>query len=402
MHSKIKKGWIVVWLLVGLISLALVPVVRWHTQAPLIHSTEGFHNLRAAELLNEPSSLGFIIGRTNPNLYHYALSLLLRVFDNINAVVWFHVVLGLVLVGSAWYTLMKLNLSPKLVSISLGLLIVSPSFVYLFTQPIPAGFGLAMAALGLALLLSPNIEKLWCRLIAALVLILSIGSGLLFLVSALIIVLGVLNLRKFKGFVATVMASATIIFYLLGYHRAIHLALSHPAAIINAIVFDFGGRSGFGFGTLVLGVIGVLFTWKSHKALTTVYLILIAAVLGLFMLNDLSALSLFSVLYVFAGYMVIKLLQHKWVLPALKLTTLILVCFSFGFSWMNSITIGIAASPTPSEGQAIEWLGNVKGEGSVLSAPTYAPIIQALAHRECFPDPWLNSNTAFNRTLSLL
>ncbi len=405
MQAKLIRSLVFV-LLLGALLLGSVPLIRGLTGRPLIHDPQGFQNCRMASMAG-PTNIVFWDNLVRPdrlvhaNLYH----LFLGAFANsCDLAVIAQVLLGILLSVGFWLLMQQLGVGQELALVATLILQLSPTYVYVFTNPFSAGFGITGMVFG-ALFLTMKCRgvKGWIyRGLTVLCFIISMGSGPWYLFASLIILWGetiVNKMRPYLAIVATLIAG--FVFYYLDYAGVLVPGLVPFSTILNNLVFELGSAGGLSTSCIILGITGVLVSWVKLPRLITCYVLLFATFVGVFFFKD-AGFILLVILPGFAAFIVLRIFEHKWVSQTLKYVTLGLAFFCLAFSGVMACIHDVSVGPTQSEFDAFKFLKELPSHQTVLSSPEYGAAIQAIAGKPVMLDSISDIKPSLNETRTIL
>jgi len=217
--------------------------------------------------------------------------------------------------------LKKLKLSYVSIVLATLILIVSPSFVFLFSTLNAYAFVSLIMLLALYLLLNKRY------------------------------VLGVLSLYllPFFGIIPAVLGVSLVLFYSLKRNKFMIFLFSIPSLIIlyffhvakvpsygTGIIYDLGGRYGLGFFIVLLSLFGLKFLWqKKYKYIVAYSTIVALCIFSVFEIRMLALLNF--LLATLAALGLIDLMKTEWRSELIKKLTILIMIYGLIFSGLSYV-----------------------------------------------------------------
>ncbi len=351
-------------LLLWVLVVIVIPYARLASNAYPIYSTESF-----SELLNPQ---GFI--------YPWICKLLA---ENVTGLIGLQLMFGIIMFLGLFVLLRKLGLNREIYTNAIVLSLLTPSFIFLFSQPNSSAFALALLVWGLALV--DSTRKL------------SKAAGFLLLCAS----------ASSSGFWALVVLVAALSYNRLIRDKLLAISLAiistglflsqipetrFSSNLLNKLVFEFGAANGISLSVLLLGMLGLVLTWKRMPELKTTYFFVLLTIIAI-SFNFTQPYLLSFLLIIFSGYSLVRLKEKKWELMFLKRATIILLMLSLIIPALMSMALFMDATPTHQETKAINFLAKLNTRGVVLTSGQLAPAVEFIAKLRALPEPALENRT---------
>ena len=370
MRPKINK-WIIAaiatFVLVAVL-LILVPLLRGH---PLIYGSSSYN-----ELLNAKSCTGLC------NPYQMLLGLMIDQVPLENLIVIIHVLFGLVSALGLWLFVYQRIKIKKMAFFTLLSFILLPGFIVGFSTPSKAALAIPLIIWAVYLLTDKKLMYYGLPLLAIAMAIRPVYAiaGAIFLLS------------KKENPIWIKTGSVLWAILSIGWINPIHGVYSFEQ-VIKTVIFDFGALGGISLVHLILAVVGIVLIGKKSTVLLLTFLS--AVVLQFFMLGVSGILLIVTAVY--SGYTITKLFEKKWILPLLRITTLIIAIV--GLLIPAGVTLVQSRENLPNEtlnsalGVLAEYEGNI-----VLSAAEYSSYIKWKAEKQPLISPETSTLLLKNQT----
>ena len=404
MQAKMKPWQLLVSLILCLVILSSVPVLRLTMGKPMIYSPDSYHSLKLSETARgcpfcpEAEDASVVPRRVaHPNTYHLLLGLFSA--EGPAIIVIAHIILGMLMVAGFWLLLNELGLNKRLVLFTTLILVLSPVFVFSYTNLIPESLALvAIVWGGLLFFKGTSTKRLGLQLLSLLFFLIAISTGPWVLIGLLVLVWGFSIAKRLPKHIPILLTVLGIlVFILLNFKEMFFIRPIGPVRVVSSIVFEFGGPMGFSFFSVVLGIVGLLATWKKYRELVGIYFFSFLILVGMFLFG-VSPLLFIIVLPFFCGYMVRLLVDKVWVLPPLKIITIIIAVLGLVFSTVIAVGTEILAEPDGSMDEGIGFLKEQQNSGSVFSIGEYGSLISQATGKPVVLDHLVNNRTVLNET----
>lgn len=269
------------------------------------------------------------------------------------------------------------------------LLVISPSFIYLFTVSTPNCFSVFLSLLGLLLFLKG--KKKYLVISIACFVIVSVSSlfNALF-VMAMLIFFSVIDSRNKAGaFIAAIIMFVSYLIYSARFYYSFGFQETN---LLKAIVSDLGAKTGFSIFGIILAIIGIFYLWRNKGKYYSLYLTTLFLIVATIYAGEEINLYTNFVLILFAALGLKKLKETKWTfLPVRNLVFVVIGCgllFST-VSYMNRLP---SMLPDSSIIESLEWLKqNSDAKQLVLSYNSNGYWIESVAKRPVLIDSYTST-----------
>lgn len=260
------------------------------------------------------------------------------------------------------------KIKPELKGISSLLLVLSPSFLYLFSVATKYTVAIFFILLGFYLI---SIKKNWLAYIAFL--ISGFFSILSLLFSILLLLFLALKNRKFRDFYSVLICF--IFVFVVQFHNIFSLGLPESVFLLNNFTFSnffsfiilgLGGKYGVGFFVLVLALIGIYNYYREKYKFLFFYALLFLLLFISFYLTFLFSYISFLLAF-FAAIGLIPFLYGNWKSGLLKFLTLLVIFCGLLFSVLVFYDRVNSFEPSPEFFGAISFLKEQQTNSFVLS-----------------------------------
>lgn len=269
------------------------------------------------------------------------------------------VILGVFCMLLFYGVLRKVKLNYGIIILSALILIVSPSFIYLFGTLNAYAFTSFLFLLTLYLFL----EKKEVFGIMMLYLLPFFGPISTILALLLLLIYSLKN-KRFRLFLITLPSIAMI------YFLPIRILPSYN----NIVISDFGGRYGLGLFTILLSLFGLKYLWDKKYRHLWIYLIILS--LCAFSLFDVKALAFLNFILVgLAALGLISLSKEEWKSVLIKQLTMLIMIYGLIFSGLSYINFLSQDLPNQQILDMVEYLKTAP-EGRVFSHGSREPWIE--------------------------
>jgi len=373
-----KKYLILIVLLAGIL-LVTPTLVRMLGNNPYIINSQAYHNMRIYEQgsINYDSLQGHSIELNILNL--------LRLNDT-GKYILFNIVpliLGLLTVILAYLVLKKHNITEKVILAILSLVIVSPIFLYAFTDFKTYSFLIFLNVLGLYFL-SDN-KTLFSSITFSIIPFIDLYASIMTLMLLLVYMFAVG--KKHAGNKITIFVTlAAIIFGVIintyyGYNIW-HIFQFESQNIIT----DIGADIGVSFSVFIMAIIGLVLLWENGWRNLVTYVLLILFVILSF-LSVTTRIYISFILAIYAGFAFIYLNRRKWSITIIKKTTILLIICSIFFSTLVYNTRIVRSVPDQEYIDALTFVQKQALESeTILAYPAYGYMTEYYTNRRVLVD----------------
>lgn len=382
-------------LLIIFLVLSSVLALRLIQHKPLLPAGESYYNLRMAEELKaNPIAIKDPVQNTSyqPNPYHYLLVLMLLMFSPEIVSILTPLALGLISAIIFFKLLTLLGVRYEDAAYSLIILAVTPAFITLFSGLYIYGFVLFISLLIIFLVIIGKKSKYTLALSSLLLLILALASFTGFLITiALSIVICFALKKRIVTVIIPIIPAALALFVLA-------LSSIYPVALIGFQAFEFknilsvlGADLGFDIFLIILFFIGFTLLLNRNEKSRFLHL----AVLAFLIFSFFNVLARAYSSFIITAYCVAAIIyfyKRKWELDIIRTGTLILLLCSLVFSLTNQVNQLVGAQPDQNIQDALLSLQKLDA-GIVLSAENTGFIVefysgkQALLDKNSFLNP---------------
>lgn len=291
--------------------------------------------------------------------------------------------LGMAVIVLGFLILHSYNISERNIYAILILLIVSPIFIYVFTDFNPYNITIFLTLLALYLMLKQH--HLLSVIALAFIPFIEIYSAIIVCIFMMIyFVVNRKNVKNWKIILPILAASLliSIILNSLSGYNIIHLFPIEKSNIIT----DIGADIGYSFSALVLSLIGLIILWdKGWKNLIIYSSILLSLVISVF--NSTVRIYLDFILVVYGGFAYIYLTKRKWSIQIIKKVTMLLIICSIFFTTVLYVTQMIKSNPDTNYVDALLFIKKQSlPEEKILSSEENGYIIEYYSGMPAFID----------------
>lgn len=331
------------------VKLLLITTAFWillwpHLRRPealLLSGKEAYYHLQSGTVATILSFLN-----THTNIDMFLLAKLLPI------------ILGIFSLLLFYGALRKSNFSYDIIIISTLILVISPSFIYLFGTLNAYSFTAFILLLSLYLMIQKK------EILGVLVLYLTPFFGIVQTILGFLLILVYLpKNKKLKMFLMALPSLALLYFspkILPGYN--------------NIIISDFGGRYGLGLFIVLLSLFGLKYLWqKKYKHILTYTAILLLCMFSFIDVRVLTYLN-FS-LAVIAALGLVALIKSEWRSGLIKQLSVLIMIYGLIFSGLSYINFLSQDLPNQEVLEMIEYL-KILPDGRVFSQASREPWIE--------------------------
>lgn len=263
--------------------------------------------------------------------------------------------LGMAVIFIGFLILQEYNISERNIYAILILLMISPIFIYIFSDFNPYNIIVFLTLLSLYMMIKRH--SVISVLLLAFIPFIEIYSAMI--ISLFMIIYFIVNrknIRNWKIILPIIIASlslAIIINSVSGYD----IIRSFPLEKSN-IIIDVGADIGYSFSALIMSLIGLILLWdKGWKNLVLYLTIILGLLIAVF--NSTIRIYLNFILVVYGGFAFIYLIRRKWSIQIIKKVTLLLIVCSILFSSILYITQMIKSAP---DADYVDAMNFIKGQ----------------------------------------
>jgi len=293
------------------------------------------------------------------------------------------IILGLLTVVLAYLVLHKQNISERTIVTIVALIIVSPIFIYAFTDYKVYSFVIFLNMLGLYFLMQDNI--MFSSAAFAVIPFIDPFSGIATLALILTYVFSSQKHRTSTKITSIVLLTAVFISLVLNTYYGYNILHMFRFNIHN-ILTDIGADIGISFSIIILATVGLILLWENGwRTFLTYALLLIFVAISLF--NDTMRIYMNFVIMIYAGFAFIYLNKRKWSISIIKKTTVLLIICSIFFSTLVYITKVTKSEPTPEYIEGLKFINEQSLPTEViLGSPANGYIIEYYTDRMVLVD----------------
>jgi len=293
------------------------------------------------------------------------------------------ILLGLATVALLYLVLQKQNISEKTIVTIIALVIVSPIFMYAFTDYKIYSFVIFLNVLGLYFLMHDNI--MFSSAALAIIPFIDPFSGFATLALLLIYVFISPKHRASVKIASIVLLAAVVMSVILNSYYGFDVLRMFQFSMHN-ILTDIGANIGISFSIIILATIGLILLWENGwRTLVTYALLLLFIIVSLF--NDMMRIYMNFVIMIYAGFAFIYLNKRKWSISIIKKTTVLLIICSIFFSSLVYITKMTRSEPSPEYVDGLKFINEQSLPTEViLSSPSNGYIIEYYTERMVLVD----------------
>ncbi|MBI2573062.1 hypothetical protein HYV86_04345 [Candidatus Woesearchaeota archaeon] len=346
----------------------------WYNQQPLLRGLESAYFLQPKQIDLESSPI-------ESSISLYLITSLTSKLP-LNALAFIPPIIAMSCISLLFILIHKEFNSLEKEIICLGLIIITPAMLILFSTISVVSFYLLLILLSLILLQSKN----WgIKSIGIVTLLLSTQMTIALAITT-IIILGIYFFkqsedRMFYGVIGGSLAAVTLLSSLISLVPLQNPALEQPSTF--NIIFDLNGITGISLFLVLLCITGIVDLFREKKGMY--YLIAIVGSIGIYFIDRTLLAPIAIVLTLFAAQGILYLYNKKWKVEPIRNLTLLLLALGFLFTFMSYQQTATNISPTTPELQALEWINkNTVPQNVIFSTPENQYVILAIAQRTPF------------------
>jgi len=374
----------------ALFFLSLIPAARLLLDKPLLPGDAPYYDIRMANYIKEngiPVKDPLIDRPYILQPYHLILAFFSNFFNIYILSALMPLFCGLLSVIIFYFILKELKLELLNIQLILFVLILSPSFIYLFSASCQHAITILLMLLGFYFFIKNKGYFIPSLVIFAAMPFFGILPSLISI--CLLFVYSLNDKSKLGYFYMTLFSIMAI---LLVYHLPFLYYYGLPQrtkfissnAIAN-LVSDFGGNFGFGAFNLILAILGIYIAWMTKKQITGYLFLLLLLVFSIYFSQI--YLYLIFIAAVLAGVGFNAIIRMKWKIPLIKRLTIILIICGLLFSTLSYINRTANSLPDTKTFESLEWLReNSDTQSVVFSYYTKGNWIEAIGERAAILD----------------
>jgi len=293
------------------------------------------------------------------------------------------ILLGLITTILAYLVLHKQNISEKTIVAIVTLMIISPIFIYAFTNYKIYSFVIFLNVLGLYFLMH---DKIMFSIAAfAIIPFIDPFSGIVTMVLLLTYMFSSQKHQASTKIISIALFAAVILSLILNSFYGYNI-LHITTFSVHNILTDIGANVGISFSIIILTIIGLILLWEDGwRTLVTYILLLLFFVISLF--NDTVRIYVNFIIMIYAGFAFIYLTRRKWSITIIKKTTILLIICSIFFSTLVYTNNIIRSEPTPGYIDALQFVKEQSLPTEVvLCSPTMGYVVEYYTERMAFLD----------------
>jgi len=293
------------------------------------------------------------------------------------------IILGIITILLSYLILRKQNIPEKTSLAITILLLISPIFIYTFTDYKMYSVIMFLNILGAYLLVNDRI--LFSTVVFATIPLIDPFSGLITLMLLLTYMFSNYKHRTGCKIVSIAITASIILSTILNIYYGYALRLMFRFSLQNPIT-DIGADIGISFSIIILTIIGLILLWEDGwKNLVAYIILLLFMVTSLF--NHNIRIYMNFIIMIYAGFAFIYLNRRKWSINIIKKTTVLLIICSIFFSSLVYITKTIRSDPTPEYVDALKFIESQSLPTEViLCSPNKGYLVEYYTNRMAFTD----------------
>jgi hypothetical protein len=386
-HNNMKKAkinnmtkYIILLVLFAGILLVIPSLVRTFNNNPYIINSEAYHNIR---IYNQD-------GNTNyDSLQGHDIEMnildMIRLGDT-GKYILFRIVpmiLGLLTVVFTYLVLKKHNATEKVILAILALMIVSPIFLYIFTDYKTYSFIIFLNVLGLYFL--SDHKAMFSGITLGIIPFIDIYAGILTLLLLMVYIFASSRNHASSRITSIVILTAIILSIIINIYYGYDIwHLLHFES--QNIITDIGADIGLSFSVFIIAIIGLILLWENGwRNLITYILMILFVILSFF--NTTTRIYMNFILIIYAGFAFVYLNRRKWSITIIKKTTILLIICSIFFSTLVYNTRIIRSEPSPEYIDALKFVSNQSlPSETIVDYPGYGYMTEYYTGRRVFVD----------------
>ncbi|MBW3001700.1 hypothetical protein KY338_00900 [Candidatus Woesearchaeota archaeon] len=369
MSKQVKKysKWI---LIVALLFLMLPSVLRALDGNVYLMGDESYYHARMAENIVEsgiPETDALVFnGRDYVfNPYHLLLACFTFVFGAVTASKIVPLLLGLLCVYLFYLILSNLKIEAWTKLVMLGLLILSPVFIYTFNVSTQLCLILVLNLAGLFFLMKKGtVYTIFSVIFFSIAAMFGVSHAL---VSAFIVFFYAFRYKKRlrKGYLII----AAVVFVMLSYSLPVYLNAEKAGFlslnILSSFFADLGGAAGISVFAALLALVGYTLVWRYKRQYYLLYVFSILLITYSFFNNALLIYSNLIIVFL-AGIAFVHFARMRWSLKILRDFTLIVLFCGLMFSAFTTVFSLQEALPNTPMTNSLIWLNLNSEETDVV------------------------------------
>ena len=298
---------------------------------------------------------------------------------------------------------LKINLLNRLMI--LGILVLSPVYVYTFSISSPFSLVVLLDLLGVYFFFKRKI-MFFCLSIMFLLIAVFFEPINTLVVLLLLFSYSLYDKNKVKSFkIALILLLPVYVSYYVFFYFNYGLPIDIGAVGMNFFetnITDLGGLIGFSVFTLFSALVGILISWKDKSKLAFVY-IAIFMLFGLSFLTSTANYYLNFFLAVFGGLFFYRITTMNWENNLIRNLTILLLLYGFLFSVVSYVPRVSSLMPNDEIAEGLSWLGDVSEDDYVVfSYPESGFWIEYFSRRKVILDSLTKYGNEVNDTQRIL
>ncbi len=312
-----KHGLKIIMFLQLVISIVIFSIRYFAFDKIMIGNTSYFHAIKARELLT--NTISFV----NYRPYQFILSLFSRLFNDIDlASQILPIILSLISIILLYLMLKKLKINHRVNFTTCLLMIISP--IYIYISNISNQYILSVLIILLLFYLFLKIKKS-NTILPFFLIIPFLGIFETIFSSALLLILQLRdkNNKNKRPIMLTILAMLILLFYF----PIKNFDIVQNNEFILKFITGFGAYLGFSVFSLILFIIGIIFTWNNKRRLIPIYSLILFLFLVFIYFGQYSNVFLNFFICFFGAVALTNLIDYKWNLDVVRdLTIIVLIC----------------------------------------------------------------------------
>ena len=363
-----KKRVIIFVVLVSLLISSIVPFIRFFSDKPLLLGEQSYYDIRIAKTIIE-KGWSFedesIIGGRDYTIKpeHLILSWLLYFFPGEYILIILLSILNLLSTILFYLILREFKIKLDKIFFILLIFILSPIFIASSGTSINLSISIFLLFLGTYLF-----QKYETSIPALIIFLISVFFNLINVIVIILLLMSFSDFYKEKNkkinlFIILIIL-LTIIYYIPLYFMGNIFNIIEKSNFIN-FISDLGGLIGISIFTLILGIIGIIDTWKyKEKLKNSYYLILVLFIISFYYNYALIYLNI--IITIFAGLSLTHIINRKWEVKMLKRVMILLLVYGLLFSALSYVQRASQSDPNKDIQEALEWLKSTSNEENIV------------------------------------
>ncbi len=274
-------------------------------------------------------------------------------------------------------TAIRLRMRPRTVFFFSLLLIISPTFIWVFSTISAYSYYLFLV-LACFFLLTRKTQ--WCGYLSLLPLLLATFIDLFSTILLIIFILIYFTItpeRKGLKYSALAIISISLFLNLFFLRQPLILGPFQDYGFVS----DFGSRAGVSFFLLLLSLIGIATTWK-RRYFAPLYLFFIPFIPA-YLYNSQAIIFLALLVIFFTTQGLVQVFERRWVLGMLKKFTLFVIILGILFSTLSYLDRYAGNTPFRTDQEVLRWVkDDTPADAVVFSHPEDSYYVSYFAERQ--------------------